>query len=154
MLLFDVITKYSCTFADRFRKQAKPMIQIPIESMNLMMLNVGHAQHNADWNWQDVSSPFIRIYYVTEGEALLHLPGHNVQLRPRHLYIIPAYTTHSYECHGLFTHYYLHVYEGFKNEMNGMRDSNLNGHISGTNTSGTGTATICPWYWIFGTIDL
>lgn len=94
------------------------MMQIPIESMNLMLLNVGRAQHHADWNWQDVSSPFIRIFYVMEGEALLHLPGQDVRLRPCHLYIIPAYIVHSYECHGLFDHYYLHVYEGFKNEMN------------------------------------
>lgn len=86
--------------------------------MNLMLLNVGRAQHNADWNWKDVSSPFIRIYYVLEGEATIHLAEHNVRLLPRHLYFIPAYTIHSYECHGLFVHYYLHVYEGFKNEMN------------------------------------
>ena len=94
------------------------MVQIPIESMNLMLLNVGRAQHNADWNWKDVSSPFIRIYYVLEGEAAIHLAEHNIRLLPRHLYFIPAYTVHSYECHGLFVHYYLHVYEGFKNEMN------------------------------------
>ena len=94
------------------------MIQIPIESMNLMLLNVGRAQHHADWNFQNVSSPFIRIYYIVEGEALLHLPDKDVRLKPRHLYIIPAYTVHSYECHGRFVHYYLHVYEGFKHEMN------------------------------------
>ena len=86
------------------------MVQIPIESMNLMLLNVGRAQHNADWNWKDVSSPFIRIYYVLEGEAIIHLAEHNIRLLPRHLYFIPAYTVHSYECHGLFVHYYLHVY--------------------------------------------
>ena len=94
------------------------MIQIPIESMNLMLLNVGRAQHHADWNFQNVSSPFIRIYYIVEGEALLHLPDKDVRLKPRHLYIIPAYTVHSYECHGRFVHYYLHVYEGFMHEMN------------------------------------
>ena len=47
------------------------MIQIPTESMNLMMLNVGYATHHADWNWQKVSSPFIRIFYIMEGEAML-----------------------------------------------------------------------------------
>lgn len=86
--------------------------------MNLMLLNVGRAQHNADWNWKDVSSPFIRIFYVMEGEAMLLLGKHNVRLLPRHLYFIPAYAVHSYECHGPFVHYYLHVYEGFRNEMN------------------------------------
>ena len=97
-------------------QSSKVMIQIPIESMNLMMLNVGFATHHADWNWQEVSSPFIRIFYVVEGEAILHLSDEDVRLKPSHMYIIPAYTTHSYECHGLFKLYYLHMYEGFKND--------------------------------------
>jgi AraC-like DNA-binding protein len=94
------------------------MIHFPIESLNLQMLNVGLARHNGDWNWQKVNSPFTRIYLVTEGEAWLHLPLRTIELRPRHLYIVPAYTVHSYECHSIFIHYYLHVYEGFKNETN------------------------------------
>lgn len=93
-------------------------MQFPIESLNLRMLNVGYAVHNGDWNWQNVSSPFTRIYLVTEGEAQLHLPDTVIRLRPRHLYIVPAYTLHSYECQGVFEHYYLHLYEGFKNETN------------------------------------
>lgn len=94
------------------------MTQIPIESMNLMMLNVGCATHHADWNWQKVNSPFIRVFYVIEGEAVLHLPQRDVKLTPQHMYIIPAYTVHSYECHGIFKLYYIHIYEGFKNEAN------------------------------------
>ena len=86
--------------------------------MNLMMLNVGYATHHADWNWQKVSSPFIRIFYIEEGEAMLHLPQKDVRLISEHMYIIPAYTIHSYECHGVFKLYYIHMYEGFKNEMN------------------------------------
>ena len=93
------------------------MVQIPIESINLMMLNVGIAHHNGDWNWKDVCSPFTRIFFVIEGNALVHLEEKTVALRPGYLYIIPAYTTHSYECQGQFTLYYLHVYESFKNEM-------------------------------------
>ena len=95
-------------------------MQIPIESMNLLMLNVGMACHNGDWNWKNINSPFTRIYYVTEGEALLHLTENTIALRPGHLYMIPAYTIHSYECTGIFNHYYLHVYEGFKNDMDVM----------------------------------
>ena len=91
-------------------------MQIPIESLNLLMLNVGVGLHDGDWNWKDVSSPFTRIYCVTHGQACLHLPGGVQELSPGHLYIIPAYTRHSYECDGVFCHYYLHVYEEFKNE--------------------------------------
>lgn len=95
-------------------------MQIPIESMNLLMLNVGMARHNGDWNWQNVSSPFTRIYYIKEGTARLHLPDKVVELRPDHLYIVPSYTTHSYECAGPFTHYYLHMCEGVKSEASVM----------------------------------
>ena len=111
------------------------MVQIPIESMNLMLLNVGLGQHNADWNWKDVSSPFTRIYYVIEGEAQLHLPEHDITLRPGYMYIIPAYTVHSYECHGKFVHYYLHIYEGFKNDMNLQEIYELPTEVDGSETT-------------------
>ncbi len=91
-------------------------MQLPIESLNLLLLNVGMASLNADWNWKDVSSPFTRIYLVTGGSAQILLPSGSVRLTPGHLYIIPAHTIHSYQCDGPFQHYYLHVYEGFKNE--------------------------------------
>lgn len=79
------------------------------------MLNVGFAEHNSNWNWQNVRSPFTRIFCVTDGEAWLHMEGRTIHLAPGHLYIIKAHTQHSYECHGTFNHYYLHIYEGFKN---------------------------------------
>jgi AraC-like DNA-binding protein len=82
-----------------------------ITHLNLMVLNVGLAYHNADWNWDLVNSPFARIYYVTEGQAQLLLPNLTLQLRPNHMYIIPPFTTHSYKCNNIFTHYYLHIYE-------------------------------------------
>ena len=108
-----------------------------------MLLNVGRAQQNADWNWQNVSSPFTRIYYVMEGEALLHLPEQDVRLRPRHMYIIPAYTVHSYECHGLFDHYYLHVYEGFKNEMNLQEVYELPSEVEGSEVEASIFERLC-----------
>ena len=84
---------------------------ISLDKINLLTLNVGLAQHNADWNWQHVQSPFSRIYLVTEGEAWILLPTGRYRLSPGHLYLIPANTMHGYECTGLFSHYYLHVYE-------------------------------------------
>lgn len=91
-------------------------MNIPIESLSLIMLNVGFARHHADWNWQGVSSPFTRLFLVTEGEAKVYLPSEVVTLRPGHAYMVPAYVPHSYECRGDFALYYLHVYEEFKND--------------------------------------
>ena len=92
-------------------------MNIPIESFNLLTLNIGFARHHADWNWQGVLSPFTRFFLVTEGRAWLHLPEGRVELRPGYAYIVPAYTLHSYECDGEFALYYLHVLEGFKNAI-------------------------------------
>ena len=80
------------------------------------MLNVGYATLDGNWNWKNVSSPFTRIYLATEGTAWLHFAKESVQVKPGFLYMVPAYTMHSYECDGAFSHYYLHVYEGYKKE--------------------------------------
>lgn len=88
----------------------------PLESLNLLTLNVGKAQHNGDWNWQNVSSPFTRIFLVAQGSAQLCLPGQTIQLRPGRMYLVPAHTVHSYRCDGPLTLYYLHIYQSFKNE--------------------------------------
>ena len=68
---------------------------------------------------------------MKEGEAQIHLPKQVVRLRPGYLYIVPAYTLHSYECEGLFVHYYLHVYEGFKSEMNLMEQYDFPIEVAG-----------------------
>ena len=76
---------YFLYFCSQIIKYHYAMIQIPIESMNLMMLNVGYATHHADWNWQKVSSPFIRIFYIMEGEAILHHLTHFIGIYPKQL---------------------------------------------------------------------
>jgi AraC-like DNA-binding protein len=79
--------------------------------MQLLLLNVGYLEMDADWNWQNVYSPFARIYYVTGGEARMHLGGQTHTLTPGRLYLIPPFTLHSSECSGRFSHYYVHFYE-------------------------------------------
>lgn len=83
-----------------------------IDSLQLILLNIGYAVHHADWNYQNVKSPFARIYLVKEGVARLHLPNNRIQvLEPNHLYMIPPFTMHSYECNNYFALYYIHIYE-------------------------------------------
>jgi AraC-like DNA-binding protein len=77
---------------------------------SLVLLNVGYAAHNADWNYQRVRSPFARIYYVTKGAASVKLDSGTYWLRPDHLYLLPPFTSHSDKCVGIFELYYIHVY--------------------------------------------
>lgn len=96
-----------------------------IDQLHLLILNVGLAIHNADWNWKNVSSPFTRLYYVTEGTAQIVLPSGIQELKPQHLYLIPAFTTHSYLCDSHFVHYYLHIYEDHQSESSLLDEWNF-----------------------------
>lgn len=90
--------------------------------MYFLTLNVGYAYHNADWNWKQVSSPFTRLYYVTKGHARIVLPDRVQELTPGHLYLIPAFTTHSNESDGVFEHYYIHIYEDAQSDSGFLDD--------------------------------
>lgn len=86
-------------------------MNLQVEQMHPLVLNVGLAVHNADWNWKNVNSPFTRLYYVTEGSAQIELPDGIYTLSPKHMYFIPAFTIHTKICKSNFVHYYLHIYE-------------------------------------------
>ena len=90
--------------------------------ISLTLLNVGLARHKGDWNWRNVRSPFARIYCVTEGTAQVVLPHATLSLRPGRLYLIPPYVTHHYVNTGLFTHYYIHLYEQHDPSQPGVFD--------------------------------
>ena len=100
--------------------------------MYFLTLNVGYAYQNADWNWKQVSSPFTRLYYVTKGCARIVFPDKVQELTPGHLYLIPAFTTHSYECEGLFEHYYIHIYEDAQSDSGFLDDFNFPIEMSAT----------------------
>lgn len=86
-------------------------MNLQVEQIHPLVLNVGLAVHNADWNWKNVNSPFTRLYYVTEGSAQIELPDGIYTLSPKHMYFIPAFTIHTNICKSNFVHYYLHIYE-------------------------------------------
>lgn len=81
------------------------------DSEQFLLLNAGIAEHYSDWNWNNISSPFARLYMVREGTATVHLPGSACGIRSGQIYMIPPFTIHSYECDGYFSLYYFHIYE-------------------------------------------
>lgn len=81
------------------------------------ILNGGKACHFADWNWNNVNSPFARIFYVVSGSAELVIGNEIIRLQKDYLYLIPPYTRHSYRCHDSFCLYYVHIYEDNTNSL-------------------------------------
>lgn len=136
-----------------------------IDKLHVYTLNVGYAEHNGDWNWKNVRSPFARLYLVVEGHAKVEMQSTTYDLTPGHLYFIPAFTTHSYVCDSHFVHYYIHIYEDseteesildkwdfpFEVDANGCDSDLCNGSHTSTHFSNcqcptpTLTTTTGPW---------
>lgn len=81
------------------------------DSLNLILLNVGFSELNANWNWKSVYSPFARIYYIKGGEARTRINNNVYTLKPDHLYLTPPFTLHDDESDSFFSLYYIHFYE-------------------------------------------
>lgn len=75
-----------------------------------VLLNVGAAHHEGDWNFQDVSSPFTRIHFIRSGTARMLRGAQTLTLRPGFLYLTPPFLRHSYENVGPLDLVYLHIY--------------------------------------------
>jgi len=87
-----------------------------------ILLSAGYVQVGPEWNYRDVCSPFMRLYYITEGEGHIIFPDHTVVMTPGNLYIVPPYTRHSNYCPERMCQYYLHIYENLDGESTPVAD--------------------------------
>jgi len=82
-----------------------------LDATNFVVINIGYAELQRHWGKDDISSPFARIYYVKQGQAIFHLPTGDLIASPGHLYLIPNYMPHSYESETGFSVYYMYVFQ-------------------------------------------
>ena len=80
------------------------------ELTDFVVLNLGHAVTSHHWSNADISSPFIRLFYVRNGNAVFHLPEGDVNLSGGKIYMLPPYIPHSYQCSPGCDFFYLFVY--------------------------------------------
>ncbi|MCM1147015.1 MAG: AraC family transcriptional regulator [Bacteroidales bacterium] len=88
-----------------FTETVKSRAEINIS--DFVVLNLGFAKTTHHWKNRDISSPFLRIYYVIKGRARLHLPEKDLEAVPGNMYLLPYYLPHTYECDPDFEFYYL-----------------------------------------------
>lgn len=89
-----------------------------IDQMHFLVLHIGKTLQHGNWNYKHICSPFTRIYYILSGHAQIEFGNGFIQdLKPGHMYIIPAFITHSYICHSDFCHYYIHIYNEADNNV-------------------------------------
>ena len=84
--------------------------------MSMAMLSIGYVCNMHYWRSEIISSPFIRIYYVEQGRAWIHLPNRDMELKAGYMYQVPAFVSHSYECESDFKLYYLYAYGNYQDD--------------------------------------
>ncbi|MCG8527838.1 MAG: hypothetical protein MI748_15760, partial [Opitutales bacterium] len=76
--------------------------------MDITILNIELYTAGKEWNYKNVSNPYSRIYYITDGFATIQHNQSIYELSPGNIYLIPCYSTINMFCPEQFTHYYVH----------------------------------------------
>ena len=77
------------------------------DQLRITLLNVGYANLTTKWDYDNVISPYSRLYYITDGSARVYHNNTIYDLKPDHLYLIPSYTYSRYKCDDRMSQYYI-----------------------------------------------
>jgi len=86
-------------------------MKVHLENLSLTLLNTGFVSLDKTWDYDNVISPFFRIYYIPEGEGYVFHNKQTFLLKPGYLYLIPSYTYSRYKCDFFMKQYYLSALE-------------------------------------------
>ena len=79
-----------------------------IDHLDITILNIEYYSVGKEWNYQKISNPYSRIYYITDGYGEIYLRGRKYELVAGNMYLIPCYTIIDMHCPDSFSHYYVH----------------------------------------------
>ena len=71
------------------------------------MIYAGYHCAGKEWCYENIISPFSRLYLINEGKAAVYMNKKKYELSPGELFIIPKFTFHTYECDNFMNHYYI-----------------------------------------------
>jgi AraC family transcriptional regulator len=75
------------------------------------LLNVDHAELGIKWNYQNVISPYYRLYYIDAGAGEIADVTTTLQLEPGYLFIIPSFTLCNLSCQHYLSQYFIQFFE-------------------------------------------
>ncbi|MEQ9288216.1 MAG: AraC family transcriptional regulator [Cyclobacteriaceae bacterium] len=88
-----------------------------LKSLTLSLINIGHVALDHRWDYDNVISPFTRMYYIDGGNGKVFHGGNTYALKPGYLYLIPSYTYSRYKCEEHLNQYYISFFEEVGNGL-------------------------------------
>lgn len=102
-----------------------------LRTLKFSLLNIGYAKLDINWDYDNVISPFSRLYLITSGVAYVYHNKRKFHLKPGYMYLIPSNTYSGYKCNLNHEQYYIsfleevgsglsiYSYKNFRYEVNG-----------------------------------
>src|SRR6478609_7785694 len=87
------------------------MLNNSLQTLKITMLNVGFAMVDKNWNYDNVVSPYGRLYLIKSGNAKVFHHNKVFELKPGYLYLIPALSFSRYQCDSKMEQFYIHFVE-------------------------------------------
>ncbi|NJB35221.1 helix-turn-helix domain-containing protein [Croceivirga sp. JEA036] len=82
-----------------------------LQSLKISLLHTGFAKLGKEWDYDNVISPFVRLFYVTKGTAKLYHNQTTFNLKEGYMYLIPSYVYNRYKCEDYHEQYYISFFE-------------------------------------------
>jgi AraC-like DNA-binding protein len=81
-----------------------------LDTTEISILNIERYRVHTEWRHINVSSPYSRLYLITQGSGYIyyHKLKRKIDLKPGYMYLIPCYTLVDLYCPRTFVHYYIH----------------------------------------------
>ena len=115
--------------------QSFERFQLLCENVEFRILEHGIFE-GSNWNYNDLQSPFNRLYILLEGEATVNTSSEQIKLRPGYCYIIPKNTNFScsasMDMKKIYFHFSFEMFPGkdmFEDKNKIIADKNT--HITG-----------------------
>lgn len=88
-----------------------------LQDLRLSLLNTASVQLDEKWNYDNVVSPFSRLYLVKKGSGRVFHHNQSFDLKEGYLYLVPSFTYSRYKCDNFMEQYYVHFTEEIGNGL-------------------------------------
>ncbi len=75
------------------------------------LLHIDYVKLNHSWNFNNVISPYYRLYYIDEGIGFISDSSIRLTLEPGYLYLIPSFTICNLNCDTYLSQYFIQFFE-------------------------------------------
>ena len=75
------------------------------------LLHIDYVKLNHNWNYNNVISPYYRLYYIDEGSGLISDNSSSLILEPGYIYLIPSFTLCNLKCDSYLSQFFIQFFE-------------------------------------------